>query len=76
MSAWPTLSAINSVNWWGIPTIAPDLDAECEFVLRKLKQAGKTEYDRKVRLVKPQIGINFIGNQFFTDGKACVISMR
>ena len=69
-------NAINGVNWWGIPTIAPDLDAEREFVLRELKQAGKIEYDRKVRLVKPQIGINFMENQFFTDGKACVISMK
>jgi hypothetical protein len=51
-------------------------DADREFVLRELKQARKTEYDRKMRLVKPQIGTNFIGNQFFTDGEACVISMK
>ena len=69
-------NAVDGVNWWGIPTIAPDLDAEREFVLHELKQAGETDHDRKVHLVKPQIGKNFLGNQFFTDGKAYVISME
>jgi hypothetical protein len=69
-------NAVDGVNWWGIPTIAPDLDAEREFVLHELKQAGETDHDRKVHLVKPQIGKNFLGNQFLTDGKAYVISMK
>ena len=69
-------NAIEGINWWGIPIISPDLDIEREFVLRELKQAGETEDDWMVHLVKPQIGRNFLGNQFFTGGNTCVISIR
>jgi hypothetical protein len=58
------------------PSIFADLDAEREFVSHELKQAGKTEHDQKVRHVKPQISINFLINQFFADGEACVISTK
>jgi membrane protein DedA with SNARE-associated domain/membrane-associated phospholipid phosphatase len=69
-------NAIVGIRWWGIPTISPDIDAEREFVLRYLKQSGKIENYQKVHLSKPEIGKNFLGNQFFADGKAYIIFVK
>jgi membrane protein DedA with SNARE-associated domain len=62
---------------WGIfPKIAPDLDNEREQLYLDLYRAGIIESHLKVQLVKPLIGQNFIGDPFFTDGKAYIISVR
>ncbi|MEJ2728931.1 MAG: LssY C-terminal domain-containing protein [Deltaproteobacteria bacterium] len=69
-------NAVDGVNWWGIPTISPDLDAARAFVFRNLKQSGEIEGYYKIHLVKPEIGENFLGSRFFADGKAYIISLK
>ena len=62
---------------WGImPKISPDLDTQRNLLNQDLILTGKIESQVKVQLVKPLIGKNFIGDQFFTDGKAYIISLK
>jgi undecaprenyl-diphosphatase len=37
---------------------------------------GKIDHQMKVALVRPLIGKNFMGDQFFSDGKAYIISLQ
>ena len=69
-------NAVDGIQWWGIPTISPDLDAEREFVFRGLKQSGEIQDYHKIHLVEPEIGQNFLGSRFFADGKAYIISLK
>ena len=63
-------------KWGIIPKIAPDLDTERELLCLDLNRTGKIESHLKAQLVKPLIGKNFIGDQFFTDGKAYIITVQ
>jgi len=63
------------LKWGIIPKISPDLDAERELLYRDLNLTGKIGSNQKVQLVRSLIGKNFVGDQFFTDGKAYVITL-
>ena len=66
----------NGLKWGIIPIISPDLDTERELLYQHIDLAGKIETNLKVQLVKSLIGKNFSGDQFFTDGKAYIISLQ
>jgi membrane protein DedA with SNARE-associated domain/membrane-associated phospholipid phosphatase len=68
--------ANDGFKWGIIPKIAPDLDTERELLYIDLNRTGKIESHLKAQLVKPLIGTNFIGDQFFTDGKVYIISVQ
>ncbi len=70
------VNANDGFKWGAIPKISPDLDTERELLYRELNRTGKIESHRKVQLVKPLSGNTFIGDQFFTDGNAYMISVR
>ena len=70
------VNANNGFKWGIIPKIAPDLDTERELLYIDLNRTGKIESHLKAQLVKPLIGKNFIGDQFFTDGKVYIISVQ
>jgi undecaprenyl-diphosphatase len=70
------VNANDGFKWGIIPKISPDLDSERELLYRGLSHTGKMESYLKVQLVKPLIGNNFIGDQFFTDGNAYAISLQ
>ena len=70
------VNANHGFKWSIIPKINPDIDAERESLYQDLNRAGKIESHLKVQLVKSMIGKNFIGDQFFTDGKAYIISLK
>lgn len=70
------VNANEGFRWGIIPKLAPDLDTERELLYQDIDHAGKMESHVKAQLVKPLIGKNFIGNEFFTDGKFYVISIR
>jgi len=71
------LANANEGFMWGIiPKISPDLDTEREQLQQDLLKNGEIAVNRKVQLVKPQIGENFIGDKYFTDGKAYVVSVQ
>jgi len=63
-------------TWGIIPKISPDLDTEREQLYQDLAHTGMIKSDQKVQLVKPLIGKNFVGDQFFTDGKAYILSVQ
>ena len=70
------VNANDGFKWGIIPKIAPDLDAERELLYIDLNHAGKVKSQQKIELVKPLIGKNFTGDQFFTDGKVYIISVQ
>jgi membrane protein DedA with SNARE-associated domain/membrane-associated phospholipid phosphatase len=70
------VNANDGFKWGIIPKINPDLDSERESFYTDLNKTGKIAAYRKTQLVKPLIGKNFLGDQFFTDGKAYIISLR
>jgi hypothetical protein len=63
-------------KWGIIPKIAPDLDAEREQLFQDLNNTGKIQSHLKVQVVKSLIGKNFMGNQFFTDGEAYIVTVQ
>jgi membrane protein DedA with SNARE-associated domain/membrane-associated phospholipid phosphatase len=68
---------VNDGFKWGIiPKIAPDLDTERELLYRDLNRTGKIKSYLKTQLLQPLIGKNFIGDQFFSDGKAYIILVQ
>jgi len=69
-------NANDGLKWGIIPIISPDLDAERELLYQDLNLTGKIASSRKVQLLKPLIGKNFMGDQFFTDGKAYIITVQ
>ncbi len=68
-------TATGGVKWGVMPEISPNVDAERELLLAALNRSVSGIRYRKVRLVEPQTGKNFSGDQFFTDGMAYVISL-
>jgi undecaprenyl-diphosphatase len=70
------VNANDGLKWGILPIISPDLDNERELLYGQLDQTGKIESNRKLQLVQPVVGTNFIGDQFFTDGKADIITLR
>ena len=68
--------ADESLKWGIIPKIAPDLDSQREMLYSDLDRAGKIQSFYKAQLVKPLIGINFTGDQYFTDGKIYIIAVQ
>jgi len=63
-------------KWGIIPKLAPDLDTERKLLYQDLDRTGKIESHLKVQLVKPLIGRNFIGDEFFTDGMVYIMSVQ
>ena len=70
------VNANDGFKWGIIPKIVPDLDAQRELLYLDLNRTGKIENHLKAQLVKPLIGKNFMGDQFFTDGKAYIITVQ
>jgi membrane protein DedA with SNARE-associated domain/membrane-associated phospholipid phosphatase len=70
------VNANHGFKWGIIPKINPDIDAERELLYQDLNRAGKIENHLKVQLVESMMGKNFIGDQFFTDGKAYILSLK
>ena len=62
---------------WGImPKINPDLDSERETFFQDLNRQKQIREYQKIQLVEPLIGENFVGDQFFTDGKAYIVTVQ
>jgi hypothetical protein len=71
-----TVHANDGFKWGIIPKIAPDLDTERELLYQDLNRTEKIENHMKAQFVKPLIGKNFMGDQFFSDGKVYIISVQ
>lgn len=51
--------------------IDPNIDAERAYILKSL---GLNDL-KYIQMVKPQLGLNAFGDQFFTDGKAAIVDL-
>lgn len=69
------VNAVAGTKWGIVPKLLADLDSERESLYHDLMASDKIQSLGKQQLVKPQIGTNFIGDQFFTDGKAYIVSI-
>jgi undecaprenyl-diphosphatase len=69
-------NANDGLKWGIIPVTSPDLDAERELLYQDLNHTEKIESHQKVQFVRSLIGKNFMGDHFFTDGKAYIISVQ
>lgn len=63
------ISFTNKTKWGFIHQISPDLNAEREFLANNLNLTGMIKKTEEEKLVEAQIGENFSGDPFFTDGK-------
>jgi len=63
-------------NTW-LPThqIAPEIDTERAFVVSSLQGAGDVTQSETIQLVPPELGYNFAGDPFFTDGQTELITL-
>lgn len=69
------VNANDGLKWGVIPALASDLDAERELLYQRLEITKKIENSQKIQLVPSLIGKNFVGDQFFSDGKAYIITI-
>lgn len=69
-------NATDGTKWGVVPRISPALDVEREFLYQDLKLSGAILRYWKRQLVAPQTGTNFVGDRFFTDGQAYMISIN
>jgi undecaprenyl-diphosphatase len=70
------VSADKGFKWGIIPVITPDLNAEREQLYRDLLQANKINTSLKMQIRNPEIGYNFKGDPFFSDGYMYVLSLQ
>ena len=69
-------NANDGFKWKLFPKIDPDLDTQRELLFMDLIRTGKIHRYRKQHLLKPLLGKNFIGDRFFTDGDAYILSIQ
>jgi undecaprenyl-diphosphatase len=56
--------------------IDPAIDVERDFIKDDLVSTGMVELLDTVQFVRPEMGQNFAGDQFFTDGKLYVMKLK
>ena len=71
-----TISLDTGLKWGIVHTIAPDIDTERDLLAADLKSSGNVLKDELIPFTKPELGANFLGDPFFTDGKAVFMTLR
>ncbi len=71
-----TASFDNGIKFFITHSIAPDVDAEREYIRNDLVRIGVVEEIGKLQIVAPFLGQNQAADQFFTDGKAYLLRLR
>lgn len=65
-----TVSLDTGIKWFITHKISPDIDTDRNLLLSDLISNSDVMDIKELQLVKPTLGKNFTGDQFFTDGKA------
>ncbi len=68
-----TVSLDVGIKWGITHRIAPDIDTERDLLITDVETAGIAENKQIIPFVPPVLGSNFVGDPFFTDGKAAVL---
>lgn len=71
-----TASLDIGMKWLITHRIKSDIDTEREFLFADLQRIGLVSSHEKVQSVPPTLGKNFLGDQFFTDGKLYLIFLK
>lgn len=71
-----TASFDDGLRYFITHKIHPDIDTERNFIKNELIGTGLVKEGWQIQLVKPLLGQNQSGNQFFTDGKAYIIFIK
>ncbi len=71
-----TASLDIGMKWFITHKIKSDIDTEREFLFSDLENGGSIFSYEKVQFVAPTLGNNFLGDQFFTDGKLYLIVLK
>lgn len=71
-----TASFDDGLRYFITHKIHPDIDTERDFIKDELVGTDLIKDEKQVQLVKPLLGKNQSGDQFFTDGKAYVIFIK
>lgn len=69
-------NSLDGLKWGMIPKISPDLDSARERLYLDINSSDIIKLQLKIQLIEPQMGTNFMGDQFFTDGKAYIINFQ
>lgn len=71
-----TTSLDESLKWGITHKINPDIDTERSILLNDILSTDMVKKYEIRQFVNPELGKNFLGDMFFTDGKAAVISLK
>jgi membrane protein DedA with SNARE-associated domain/membrane-associated phospholipid phosphatase len=71
-----TASLDIGLKWLVTHRIDPAIDIERDYILNDLKSTGRVENLREVKFVRPILGSNASGDQFFTDGDAYIFEIK
>ncbi|MBU6430963.1 bifunctional DedA family/phosphatase PAP2 family protein [Patescibacteria group bacterium] len=71
-----TASLDVGMKWLITHKIKSDIDTEREFLFADLEKGGFALNYEKIQSVAPVLGENFLGDQFFTDGKLYLIVLK
>jgi len=69
-----TASFDSGIKWGLTHRIAPNVDAERDLLTADLLRSERVRQDGWANLVAPLLGQNVVGDPFFTDGRAAVLS--
>jgi undecaprenyl-diphosphatase len=70
-----TASFDKGIKWFITHQIDPDIDTEVEYLFNDLKSTGLIKNYKKENFVKPVLGKNLAGDQFFTRGEIYIIEL-
>ncbi|PTW02236.1 MULTISPECIES: LssY C-terminal domain-containing protein [Halanaerobium] len=68
-----TASFDSGIKWGITHKIDPDIDSEREYLFDDLETTSLIKSAEKYQFVAPKLGSNFVGDPFFTDGKAYIL---
>ncbi len=71
-----TASLDTGIKFMVTHKIAPSIDTEREFLFTDLQNSTMIQSFQKDQSVKPVLGENFTGDQFFTDGKMYIVYLK
>lgn len=71
-----SISLDTGIKWGITHSIAPDIDTERDLFVADLQTANVLRNEQLLQMVAPQLGKNFSGDNFFTDGKAALVTLR
>ena len=71
-----TASLDIGMKWFITHKIKSDIDTEREFLFVDLENGRLILNYEKIQSVVPVLGRNFLGDQFFTDGKLYLIVLK